>query len=66
MSKEDPAILNIDLEVILPIDSFGVCRQAKKCKNFDVVLGNGLCVNCYDSVGERADQIYLNALRGEE
>ena len=60
MSKEDPAILNIDTEVILPIDSFGVCRQAKKCKNFqEVELGNGLCVDCYDSVGERADKIYL-------
>tara|TARA_Y100000310_G_C20474366_1_gene711653 strand:- start:651 stop:854 length:204 start_codon:yes stop_codon:yes gene_type:complete len=64
MSKEDPAIINIDTEVILPMYSFGACRQAKKCKNFqEAELGNGLCVDCYDSVGERADEIYLKTLK---
>tara|TARA_Y100000296_G_C4964420_1_gene152659 strand:- start:98 stop:346 length:249 start_codon:yes stop_codon:yes gene_type:complete len=44
---EDEAINNIR-EVTLPIASVGACRNNRNCKNYQVVLGNGLCMNCYD------------------
>jgi hypothetical protein len=32
-----------------PVESFGACRYAgKKCKNWEVILGDGLCVQCWD------------------
>ena len=35
-------------EVTLPIESLGECSNWKHCGNFYVVLGNGLCIDCYD------------------
>ena len=32
----------------LPVESFGRCRNAHRCKNTDVDLGNGFCMKCYD------------------
>ena len=38
----------------LPIETFGACRYSRKqgrrdgCGNFTVVLGNGLCIECWD------------------
>jgi len=35
--------------VFLPEETFGNCENWRKCKSFDVSLGNGLCMNCYDN-----------------
>ena len=40
--------------VILPIVTYGDCRRSKlskgsrSCNNFNVALGDGLCVECWD------------------
>ena len=32
-----------------PVESFGACRFAgQRCKNWEVFLGDGLCVQCWD------------------
>ena len=36
------------LRQIKVIESIGNCKNWKKCKNLDVELGNGLCVECWD------------------
>ena len=36
------------LMVDLPIESFGDCLNHRNCRNYDVVLGDGLCVRCWD------------------
>ena len=41
------AINNIK-DVTLPIASVGACRNNRNCKNYQAVLGNGLCVDCDD------------------
>ena len=43
----DSALFNIN-EVTLPRESFGMCKNQRNCKNYQVVLGNGLCMDCYD------------------
>ena len=30
------------------IESRGACLKASRCGHWDVVLGNGLCVECWD------------------
>ena len=32
----------------LPTELQGMCRNAKRCRSWDVILGNGLCVTCWD------------------
>ena len=32
-----------------PVESFGPCRQVQRCGNWEAVLGDGLCVKCWDS-----------------
>ena len=29
-------------------ESIGNCKNRRKCKNLNVELGNGLCVECWD------------------
>ena len=41
-------LFDFDKEVTLPQESFGECRNWKKCRNFDVYLGNGYCAECWD------------------
>jgi len=31
-----------------PIESFGDCQNHRNCHSYDVVLGDGLCVQCWD------------------
>ena len=31
-----------------PVESFGPCHHAKRCGNWEAVLGDNLCVNCWD------------------
>ena len=31
-----------------PKETFGVCKNYKICRNFDVILGDGYCVECWD------------------
>ena len=45
---DDTAYHNIDESIVMPVPSFGVCKNARNCKNFKVVLGNGYCLKCYD------------------
>ena len=42
-------------KVFIPKESVGTCKNATKhrgntnpCRNFNVVLGNGLCARCWD------------------
>ena len=35
-------------------ESFGRCKNAYKCKNYNEVLGNGYCMKCYDKGLDRA------------
>ena len=32
----------------IPKESFGVCANYKSCQNFQAILGNGYCVECWD------------------
>ena len=36
-----------------PVDTVGECKNSKKCKNFNVVLGNGYCMECWDALSWR-------------
>ena len=29
-------------------ETVGVCRNSNSCKSFKAVLGNGLCITCWD------------------
>lgn len=33
---------------VLPVESQGACRNVKRCGSWDVELGDGLCVACFD------------------
>ena len=35
-------------KIPLPVESFGACSNARNCKNWNVILGNGYCVKCWD------------------
>ena len=35
-------------KIPMPEESFGACDNARNCKNWKVVLGNGYCVKCWD------------------
>lgn len=35
-------------KIPMPEESFGACKYVKRCKNWNVILGNGLCVRCWD------------------
>jgi len=39
---------NHHTEVNLPVASVGVCRNARRCKQYCADLANGLCVICWD------------------
>jgi hypothetical protein len=32
----------------LPEESRGRCRNSRNCKNMNVILGSGYCVDCWD------------------
>ena len=33
------------------VETQGACKWSRKCKSFDVLLGNGLCMSCWDNGG---------------
>ena len=33
------------------VETQGPCKWSRKCKNYDVLLGNGLCMDCWDNGG---------------
>ena len=35
------------------VERQGDCRRAKTCGSYNVILGNGLCVWCWDDYGTR-------------
>ena len=43
-----PGPTQVVAPVDFPVESFGACRNSRKCRNVAAVLGNGLCVHCYD------------------
>ena len=60
--------LNFDLvynydEVVLPEESVGECRNAKRCRNHLTNLGNGYCMECWDKgLDKRARRRQLIAM----
>ena len=40
---------NFDKPVYLPAESIGACSNAPRCHNGDTVLGNGVCLKCWDN-----------------
>ena len=34
--------------VVMPTESFGVCKNSKNCKQYKAILAWGLCTPCYD------------------
>ena len=38
----------IDEHVRLPQSTVGLCKNYGKCRSFDIELGNGYCVSCWD------------------
>ena len=34
--------------VRIPTESYGRCKNAKRCNHWRTVLGDALCVDCYD------------------
>lgn len=49
-------------KVPLPKETIGACRNSKRCKQYDVTLGNGLCINCWDTRtgGRRYEELNEN------
>ena len=49
-------------KVPLPSASVGKCRNSVRCKQYDVTLGNGLCVKCWDirTGGRRYEELVEN------
>ena len=41
----NPYILN---KVALPSETVGDCKNWKRCRQYNVILGNGLCMDCWD------------------
>ena len=43
------------------VETQGACKWSRKCKSYNVVLGNGLCEECWDNggrpLGKRGKQI---------
>jgi len=35
-------------KIPLPRESAGACRYARTCGNYNVILGDGVCVKCWD------------------
>ena len=58
------SILHVD-EVRLPQASVGVCKFYKRCKSFDVPLGNGICMICWDK-GLDGKRKYGNSVRSNK
>ena len=40
-------------EVVMPEESFGICKNYKKCRVDNVWLAWGMCVTCYDNRVDR-------------
>ena len=41
---------NVDPDIIqTPVESFGCCKNARRCRSYYAVLGDGLCEKCWDS-----------------
>jgi len=34
--------------IVIPTESFGVCKNSKNCGEFKAILAWGLCTRCYD------------------
>ena len=43
------------------VETQGACKWARTCGGYNVALGNGLCVHCWDDFGTRS--IVNNELR---
>lgn len=39
----------------LPFEEYGECQNAKRCKGYHVVLGDGLCADCWDKGNTPSD-----------
>ena len=46
-SKTDSIFYKLS-KLPLPVESFGACTNARNCKNWKAILGNGYCVTCWD------------------
>ena len=46
-SKTDSIFYQLS-KIPMPEESFGACSNARNCKNWQVILGNGYCVKCWD------------------
>ncbi len=55
----EATIANLDKDIV---ESFGSCTNWKRCRNFQVILGNGLCMKCWDKgVYSRMPKIELSS-----
>jgi hypothetical protein len=44
--KSDP--FSHGRESPIPAESYGKCKRAQKCGNWNTLLGDGFCVDCWD------------------
>ena len=41
-------IQSTEVDVALPKETVGDCKNWKRCRQYNVILGNGLCIDCWD------------------
>ena len=39
-------------QALPPVESVGHCRNAHRCREYDAILGDGLCQRCWDMTQE--------------
>jgi hypothetical protein len=48
MNKSENNVYEIFALLPFPVESYGPCHHAQQCGNWEAVLGDNLCVNCWD------------------
>ena len=52
-------------QIPMPRESFGTCKYVKKCESWNVILGNGICVKCWDRGLDRGHRKSKNRMLEE-
>jgi sulfatase maturation enzyme AslB (radical SAM superfamily) len=48
-AKRSTHMIGVDI-----VETQGACKWSKMCGSYNVVLGNGLCVSCWDDFGTKS------------
>ena len=48
VKRKQKYYIESDKNVALPSETVGDCKNWKRCRQYNVILGNGLCIDCWD------------------